>query len=76
MRKDGRTDITKLIISFRNVAKALKNTFFFSKLMTPPLLMKVMVNGEAHISHIWELQGSYLLDDTGYHCRFFLDFTT
>ena len=38
--------------------------------------MKVTVNGEAHISHICEVQGSYLLEDNDHHCRFFLDITT
>jgi len=38
--------------------------------------MKVTVNGEAHISHIWEVQGSYLLEDTGHYFIFSLDIIT
>ena len=41
--------------------------FFFSKFIILPLLMK---------PHIWEVQDSYLLEDTVHHCRYFLHFTT
>ena len=68
-------DMIKLIIAIRNVAKR-SQTPFFSKFIILPLLTKVTVNGEAHISHICEVQGSYLLEDTGYHYWFLLDFTT
>jgi hypothetical protein len=48
MRKDGRADMTKLMVAFRNFANASEN--FLLTAVTPPVLCSGVLGNKSHVS--------------------------
>jgi len=57
-RTDGQTDMTKLIVAFRNCANAPKNMYFVHTIFSSPICTVL----EAIFQNIWRLLENVLLD--------------